>query len=222
MILLQAVPRRSILPPLGLRKPGAAIETEAWTVLLLSETVHAWTASQPPSWCKPLTDPSQKPSVDESGIPRFSYNIENNYAERRDAEMTFSSQALHLSTHITQFPGEWIEQQVAAIMANKDDLPTPPRATFPLFMELGVLAKFLGKELSKLPPPARAAMVLLVPALAVALGASLKTLRASFPEIPEPPDYFHSDPAPMTDRLIDQQVLWFASYFILELSNGGQ
>jgi hypothetical protein len=113
-------------------------------------------------------------------------------------------------------------QQVAVVLAQAGYSPVPPRAKFPLIMEFGILAKFLGKQLSKLPPPARAAALAALEAAIPLVGAAVIAARGALTTIPEPPGYFTENPVRMTDLLILQQVQWFDMYLVVETLNGGK
>jgi hypothetical protein len=145
----------------------------------------------------------------QPGLTIWPLQVTTNRDGQRTGTLQLRGQGQQFPVPVSQAGGAWVEDQVTQVLSPPN---TTVRSKFPLAMELGAAGKFIGEQLKKLPPPAKAAALALLPIIITGLGSIVIMVRAGFSTVPEPPNYFTSDPDLITVQLIDQQTKWLIQY----------
>ena len=142
--------------------------------------------------------PTSKP-----GLTIWPLQVTTNHNGQRTGTLQLRGTGQQFPVPVSQAGGAWVEDQVTQVLSPPN---TTVRSKFPLAMELGAAGKFIGEQLKKLPPPAKAVALALVPIIVTGLGLTVTMVRGRLTAVPEPPDYFGTDPDLITARLIKQQT----------------
>jgi hypothetical protein len=209
------IPRELLVTALALK---SAEEKSKSYVLVFTRDPRDWNLEEHPSWITIST-----PMV-SSDYAQWELSFATNSDSNRMASLNIVGPHCSVAVKVSQPGGAWIEQQASMILLD----PLPPSQTerlkFPLAMEFGAAGKFIAEQLSKLPPPAKAAAYAAVRALIRGLEVAAIAIRSAFSAVPEPPNYFQPQTVltqRMTTALIQQQTKLLITYISDELSTKG-
>lgn len=186
-------------------------------VFVFTPSTSGWSLASGDSWLSPSGVESG------GGYTRLAYEVDSNPGSSRQTRLQVRRLGRTVkSFHVFQFGGSAVNSMKKMVL---DPPSSSERGRFPpfslLIMELGILGKFVAKEIKKAPaeawPPAVAAVAATIEAVAGVLVAS----RLGFSEVPEPPDYYSSDPVRMETSLIEKQALFLIEYISEQVSAGG-
>jgi hypothetical protein len=192
--MLDLITAGTLWPPLG----GDG------TINVLTSLPGNWAATTSATW---LSGGSASSVAGHVGLP-FTVDA-NSGAARHGAIRVQGPDGFDRSLGLSQRGGTGILEQKTFVLA-----PQPPsgRASFPLAMELGIAGKYLAQQIRQAPPEAWPVLIAAAVAAINVLATAAIAGRASLATVPEPPDYFSEDPAPMTTVLILQQAMLLNAY----------
>lgn len=186
-------------------------------VFVFAGSTTGWSLSTADSWLFPSGIESG------NGYVRLGYEVESNGGKGRQTTVQVKQQGCTVKTlDIFQFGGSPVtgmKQLVLESPTSTQRGKIPPFSL--LIMELGILGKFIAKEIKKLPAEGWPVALAAVAGIIEAIAASLVAACFAFAEVPEPPDYFSSDPVPMEVLLVEQQANLLIAYISEQLVSGG-
>lgn len=185
-------------------------------VFVFASSTSGWRLSSGDSWL------STSGVESGDGYVRLGYEVDSNPGKDRKTLLHVAWQGRTVKTlDVYQFGG-------SVVNTTKQMVLEPPSSTergkfLPfslLIMELGILGKFIAKEIRQTPAEAWPAALAAVAVMIDAVVAVLVAARLGFADVPEPPDYFSSDPVPMEALLIEQQANLLIAYITEQVGVG--